>query len=259
MSRYLEIACFNEKSALGAFQAGTLCDRIELCENAEVGGTTPDLEILQTLRTRQMRRHNKTINVMIRPRGGNFVYSTAELATMKNDMRRLSDDADGFVFGILTEDNRVNTARCKDLIALAGGKPCTFHKAFDEAENMEEALDDIESCGFAYILTSGGAKTAVEGLDTLARLLDLVKQKNYKVQIIIGGGVRSKNLRQLRDSLDSAVWFHSSAVIDDSGVTSRGEIHYMKLLLDRPDFPTKSEENWVMTGFKEGDEEASEH
>jgi copper homeostasis protein len=200
----LEIACFNVESALIAAKAGA--DRIELCAGASVGGTTPSLRDLQTVKA------NVTIpvNVMIRPRGGNFVYSDEELDQMKVEIKQFTALADGFVFGVLNTNNKVDMKGNREFVQLAGGKPCTFHRAFDEITDLAAAAEDVVQCGFAAILTSGGHPNAVAGASAVA---EVVESTQGRLDIITGGGVRSGNVEKLR-TITNGRWFHSSAITD---------------------------------------------
>mgnify|MGYP003560241314 FL=1 len=159
----LEIACFNLESALIAQE--NEADRVELCAEMEVGGTTPDFEI-----TKQVRELlTIDLNVMIRPRGGNFVYSEAEFQQMKNKILQFKEiGVNGFVFGILNENNSIHTAQNTELVNLAKPFPCTFHRAFDEVTDAFQSLKDIIACGFQTILTSGQKPNVVEGVNRLA-------------------------------------------------------------------------------------------
>ncbi|CAL3970544.1 unnamed protein product, partial [Diplocarpon coronariae] len=136
----LEIASFNAESALLAQANGA--NRVELCAEQSLGGVSPSVATLQALR----QSVTIPIYVMLRPRGGNFIYTGAELACMRLDLERFkAAGADGFVFGILTEEGKVDTERCRDLVVLAEGMPCTFHRAFDEIpeEGQQDALLDL--------------------------------------------------------------------------------------------------------------------
>lgn len=186
---------------------------------------------------------------MVRPRGGDFIYSEAEFEDMKKDVLRFRDyvldssasegAADtssaaanvrvgiGFVFGVLTAANVVDKERNRELVELAGPFPCTFHRACDEidAPAMRGALEDVVDCGFRSILTSGGGKgesgwTAVDGCEVIA---DLVQAAKGRVDVIIGGGVRARNARVLKERIPGAEYFHSSAILEGD-VPSKEEI-----------------------------------
>jgi copper homeostasis protein len=226
----LEIACFNRESAVRADQAGA--DRIELCRGHSVGGITPDLSLFTSLRA-AISTH---VNVMIRPHGNGFVSSAADYTQMEADIEAFaSAGAAGFVFGNLTEEGKLDEARMKELVRKANGRPCTFHRAFDEirVEDAEEQLERVIACGFKSLLTSGGAPDAVQGKERLKRL---VERANGRIEVIVGGGVRSGNLEVLRET--GARWFHSSSLtagseeVDGVLTASREELQALRAKLD---------------------------
>ncbi len=215
----IEIACFNLESAILAQRAGA--DRVELCANSSVGGTTPSIEII-----RQAREH-LTIDIyaMIRPRGGNFVYSEAEFQQMKSEIETIKEiGVNGFVFGVLNEDNTINIEQNKTLVAEAYPYPCTFHRAFDAVPNYEQALEKVISCGFSTILTSGAFSNVIEGQEVLKKLV--VQAKN-RIEIMPGGGLRSTNISEL-NQIVGANWYHSSAITDGSEIANPNEIMELK-------------------------------
>ncbi|MFY7742006.1 MAG: copper homeostasis protein CutC [Flavobacterium sp.] len=215
----LEIACFNLESALIAQKAGA--DRVELCADISVGGITPNLEMIQ-----QARQHlSIDLNVMIRPRGGNFVYSEAEYKQIKSEIETIKKlGVNGFVFGILKEDKTINIEQNSELMELAKPFPCTFHRAFDEVLEHTKALEDVISCGFSTILTSGTFPNVMEGKEVLKLL---VKQAKNRIEIMPGGGLRSTNISDL-DEIVNANWYHSSAITDGSEITNIEEIIQLK-------------------------------
>ena len=215
----VEIACFNLESALIAQKAGA--DRVELCADMSVGGTTPSIEIIQ-----QAREHlTIDLYVMIRPRGGNFVYSELEFEQMKSEIETIKKlGVNGFVFGILKDDNTINIEQNKVLVELAKPFPCTFHRAFDEVSDLKKALEDVISCGFSTILTSGTYPNVMEGKEVLKQL---VNQAKNRIEIMPGGGLRSINISAL-DEMVNANWYHSSAITDGSEIASSEEIMQLK-------------------------------
>lgn len=218
----LEIACFNNVSALRAASSGA--DRIELCADPSVGGTTPSLSDFLSLK--QNPDVTLPVNVMIRPRGGDFVYTEEEFETIERDLELFQQHgADGFVFGILTGEKEIDVERCKVLLAKANGNPCTFHRAFDAIapSSMLSQLEKLVALGFASVLTSGGAPNAVQGKEMLKRLVEGAKGR---ISIIVGGGVRAANLRDMRGHVGTE-WWHSSAVVDGSDVASELEIRLL--------------------------------
>ena len=215
----IEIACFNLESALIAQKAGV--DRVELCADMSVGGTTPTVEIIQQA------RENLTIDlyVMIRTRGGNFVYSGAEFEQMKSEIEAIKKlGVNGFVFGILKDDNTINIEQNKVLVELANPFPCTFHRAFDAISDYEKAVEDVISCGFSTILTSGTFPNVMEGKEVLKQL---VNQAKNRIEIMPGGGLRSTNISEINEMVD-ANWYHSSAITDGSEIASPEEIVQLK-------------------------------
>ena len=215
----IEIACFNLESALIAQKAGA--DRVELCADMLVGGTTPIIETIQ-----QARKHlTIDLYVMIRPRGGNFVCSEAEFEQMKLEIETIKKlGVNGFVFGILKDDNTINIEQNKVLVELVKPFSCTFHRAFDEVLNVEKALEDVISCGFSTILTSGTFPNVMEGKEVLKQL---VNQAKNRIEIMPGGGLRSTNISEINEMVD-ANWYHSSAITDGSEIASPEEIVQLK-------------------------------
>jgi copper homeostasis protein len=147
---------------------------------------------------------------MIRPRAGDFVYSDAEFAEMRASIEDFGGLADGFVFGILTREGRVDGERCSELVNAAGGKSCTFHRAVDEPSDLDlaEMVEEVVRCGFASVLTSGRGSDAVGGVE---RLEELRKRFEGRIEIVVGGGVRRGNVGMLRKRVGEG-WFHSAAV-----------------------------------------------
>lgn len=215
----LEIACFNLDSALVAQQNGA--NRVELCDGFEVGGTTPSVETVSKARA------CLTIDlfVMIRPRGGNFVYTNEELEQMKMQILEFKKmGVNGFVFGILNENKTINTIQNKIVVELAKPFPCTFHRAFDEVPDAFQSLEEIIDCGFKTILTSGQAQNVNDGSH---RLTELVKHADSRIVIMPGGGLRSSNIESIQKQTD-AKWFHSSAITDGTETANPNEIVALK-------------------------------
>jgi len=185
----LEAPVFTIEAAIQAASYGI--DRIELCSNFMTGGETPSAGSFQYLR----KKISIPIFVMIRPRGGDFVYSEDEIHVMMEDIRILSNlGADGFVFGVLSPDGKLDMKNNKALIKCAGNLPCTLHRAFDSTVDLFEAMDDAIACGFQRILTSGGENTVSEGLDNL---LSLLKLAGDKIIVLPGGGLIPEHLSEL--------------------------------------------------------------
>ncbi|KAH4177027.1 copper homeostasis protein cutC [Parastagonospora nodorum] len=200
----LEIACFTPSSAISAAQAGA--DRIELCANYAGGGVTPDIHSLLAIRKEVGR--DVLINVMIRPRAGDFVYSTKEMEAMRHDIALFTPLASGFVFGILDANGRVDVARNSELVDIAAPLPCTFHRAVDEVGDLEGAVEMVVGCGFKSVLTSGGCRSAGEGV---GRLKGLQERFGKRIELIVGGGIRCRNVVEVKKGI-GAEWMHSAAI-----------------------------------------------
>lgn len=181
----LEICAGSVKSAIAARDGGA--ERIELCAALEIGGVTPSAGVI----TEARKVEGLVLNVIIRPRGGDFLYNGYEVACMEKDIctcKRLG--ADGVVIGALTAEGDIDTATCKRLIAAADGMSITFHRAFDMCRNPKEALEQLISLGCHRVLTSGQAATAEAGIPLLK---ELVEQANGRIIIMPGCGVNSGN------------------------------------------------------------------
>lgn len=199
-------------------------DRIELCENMKLGGTTPNSILVVKVRENL----NIKMHVIIRPRGGDFVYSDEELIEMKQDIKQYKKlGVDGFVFGILKENGKVNKKQNKELVHLAHPLSCTFHRAFDVVKDVEKSLEDVIDCGFETILTSGQCVNVAEGVLALKRIQELAKNR---VEIMPGGGLRSSNIKLLQEHLD-LTFYHSSAITDDSEIANPEEIKELRNFL----------------------------
>lgn len=215
----IEIACFNPESAIIAFENGA--DRIELCDGLSEGGTTPDFKTTRELREKM----SIPIFVMIRPRGGDFTYSDSEFEQMKEELVHLKSlNIDGFVFGILDENDEVNIEQNKILIELANPLPCTFHRAFDRAIDLETSLEKVIECGFKTILTSGQKPNVLAGKENLKKLVEL---SGGRIEILVGGGLRSTNIQEIRE-FTNAGYFHSSAITDGGQFADPSEVFALK-------------------------------
>ena len=178
----LEAPVFNVQAAMEAAEQGI--DRLELCANFPEGGETPSAGMLRFLKSEL----DLPIFVMIRPRGGDFVYTSKELLVMKHDIQLLGDlGADGFVFGVLDAQGIVNESACEFLLRAAASKPCTFHRAIDASANPQDSLKKIMQLGFQRVLTSGGKNSLSEGLDQVLELLRLAQDQ---LIVMPGGGLK---------------------------------------------------------------------
>ncbi|MBK6635023.1 MAG: copper homeostasis protein CutC [Chitinophagaceae bacterium] len=205
MNFKLEVIGFNIESCTLAQAAGA--SRIELCDNPGEGGTTPSYGFIKAAREKLQ----IYLYPIIRPRGGDFLYTDEEFEIMKTDVMTCKElGCDGVVIGMLNADGTVDTERCRQLVALAYPLGVTFHRAFDRVNNASLALEDIIEMGCERILTSGLHPTALEGAGTIA---DLIKQADERIIIMPGSGVRSDNIMELAKKT-GAVEFHTSARIN---------------------------------------------
>lgn len=190
----IEAPVFTIEAAMLAAEFGI--DRLELCSDFAEGGETPSVGALAFLKEKL----DIPIFVMIRPRGGDFIYSPEELYVMKKDIAILKSlGADGFVFGILKPDGHVDKESCKYLLKAAEDLPCTFHRAFDICKDKEKALEDIIDCGFKRILTSGGENDVGNGIFNILHWMDLVKDK---IIIMPGGGLKPEHMPLLNSNVN---------------------------------------------------------
>ncbi len=185
----LEIAVESLAAAEAAQRAGA--DRIELCGELHLGGVTPSAELLKTARECL----HVPIFVMIRPRAGDFVYSAAEFEEMKTSISLAkSGGANGVVLGVLRREACVDIERTRQLVTAAHPLPVTFHRAFDETSELSQALEDVIQTGATRILTSGGAKSALEGAKVIA---ELGAAAAGRITIVPGAGITSENISRL--------------------------------------------------------------
>ena len=176
-------------SALAAERGGA--SRVELCDALFDGGTTPSAGMIAACKETV----SIPVFVMIRPRGGGFVYSVEERDVMRRDVRIARElGADGVVIGGLLPNGEVDMAVVEMLVKAAHGLPVTFHRAFDLTPDLEASLESLVEAGVQRILTAGGAATAAEGASTLGTL---VRRAGSRIIVMAGGGVREPNVRAL--------------------------------------------------------------
>lgn len=220
----LEVCANSFPSALAAEKGGAI--RVELCENMAEGGTTPSYATIK------LSKERLTIQVwpIIRPRGGDFLYSDDEFELMKEDIKICKTlNCDGVVTGILLANGEIDKKRCAELIELAYPMPMAFHRAFDMSNSMEKALEDLIELGFVRVLTSGGAENAYHGIETLTKLID---QANGRIEVMPGAGINPENILEIA-SKTGAKSFHSSARIKiNSEMQYRNQASKMGSIVD---------------------------
>lgn len=201
----LEIIGFTLESCILAQEAGA--DRIELCDNPGDGGTTPSYGFIK--KAREILQIQ--LYAMIRPRGGDFVYSDAEFEVMKTDVLTCKQlGCDGVVIGMLNRDGTVDTERCKKLVELAYPMGVTFQRAFDRVKDPFAALEDIIETGCERILTSGLVPSCLDGAPLIARLIE---KADGRIIIMPGSMLRSTNAAEIA-AITGATEFHTSARIN---------------------------------------------
>lgn len=187
----VEVCANSVQSAIAAEKGGAV--RVELCSNLFEGGTTPAKSQIELTRENV----NIDLNVIIRPRGGDFLYDDLDFATMKRDIQLCGElNCNGVVIGILTADGKVDIQRNIELVELARkfDLSVTFHRAFDRSKDLFSALEDIVNIGCDRILTSGGYASAFDGRFVLKQL---VEQAADRIVIMAGAGVTEKNVKEL--------------------------------------------------------------
>lgn len=198
----LEICAGSVESAIAARDGGA--QRIELCAALEIGGITPSAGIIAEAR----KVEGISLNVIIRPRGGDFLYNSYEAESMIYDIQLCKKlGADGVVIGALTADGDIDTSLCRRLIAAADGMSVTFHRAFDMCRNPQQALEELIALGCDRVLTSGQATTAEAGIRLLK---ELVEQAAGRIIIMPGCGVNSGDAAMILQET-GATEIHASA------------------------------------------------
>lgn len=192
-----EICANSVESCLAAQEGGA--DRVELCAGIPEGGTTPsygEIKLARKLLTKTK------LHVIIRPRGGDFLYTPLELERMEEDIRICRElGVDGVVFGCLTEEGEIDREANRRLVELARPMSVTFHRAFDRTADPMKALEDIISLGCNRILTSGQQAKAIDGINLLAQLEKKLKEYPLPpIQLLAGSGVNEENIRQIFDA-----------------------------------------------------------
>lgn len=197
----LEICIDSYKSFLNAKNAGA--DRVEVCSSLALDGLTPSVGLVKLIEGEQIEKV-----IMIRPREGDFFYNDDEFLQMKEEIKIFKNyKIDGFVFGILDKNEKLDIKRMKELIDLAKPFDCTLHRAIDYSKDYEEKLEDIINIGFKRILTSGKKTKAPQGLD----LIEKIQGKYGKeIEIMAGSGVTYENIGEIykKTKIEN---FHTSA------------------------------------------------
>ena len=182
-------------------------NRVELCASPAEGGVTPSMAAIECA----SHIPGIDVSVMIRPRGGDFLYTESEFRTMLLDIAHARQaGATGVVFGILTADGKVDLARTRALVEAAQGMETTFHRAVDMTANYTEAIGDIISTGCTRILTSGGYDKALDGIDHICQAVAIA---NGRIEIMAGSGVTAANALQLKATGIDALHFSAKKMV----------------------------------------------
>ena len=210
----IEICANSVESAVKAQEGGAY--RVELCAGIPEGGTTPSFGDIRM--ARQLLQKTK-LHVIIRPRGGDFLYSKLELDIMLHDIKVARQlGADGVVFGCLTAEGNVDVQAMKMLMNAVGDMSVTFHRAFDMCKNPQEALEQIIALGCNRVLTSGQEPNAVKGIPLLK---ELVKQADGRIIIMPGCGVNPSNILQIAEETGASEFHFSGRSTYESGMIYR--------------------------------------
>lgn len=217
-----EVVVYTIESALRAQEGGA--DRIELCDNPAEGGTTPSLGTVEVV------RQNVTMDVyvMLRPRGGDFHYSSYEFYAMKRDLLQFQKlSVDGFVIGILNSDGTIDKKRCKEIVDKARPLKVTCHRAFDMTVDPLQALEDCIEVGFSRILTSGHQPKAIEGISLIRQL---VEKAGSRISIMAGSGVNEQTVHEIVTKsgvneihFSATAWQRSPMKFQNEAIAAMGE------------------------------------
>jgi len=226
----LEVCANSIQSAINAQIAGA--HRIELCENLAQGGTTPSFGLIS-----ETRKHlTIKLNVLIRPRPGDFLYSDLEFEIIKKDIEKCKElGVDGVVCGILLSNGDIDIDRTKELVELAKPMSFTFHRAFDFTNDPYKALEEIIATGANRILTSGQQPTAIQGIHLI---WDLVKTANERISIMPGSGVNADCIDYLIET--GTQEFHMSGTAQ---IESKMAFRKLGMTLGNPDEDYKINES----------------
>lgn len=212
---YILEACIDSvESAIAAVEGGA--DRAELCSNLIIGGTSPSIELFNTINEVV----DLKLNVLIRPRFGDFCYTEHEFEIIRKEVELFKKaGANAVVIGVLNPDGTYDMERMKILMDTAGDMDVTVHRSFDVTSNPHEALEDLISLGVKTILTSGQESTALKGMELLSELQD----STDKIEIMAGSGVNADVVKEFLEKTNIKSYHLSGKEIIDSKMTFRKE------------------------------------
>ena len=224
----LEICIDSVDSAIAADRAGA--KRVELCAGLFEGGLTPSSGMIQAVR----KRVTLGLMVIIRPRGGDFLFNEAETEVMLEDIsvaKKLG--ADGVVIGCLNADGSIDCEKTKSLITAAGSMEVTFHRAFDMCNDPFAALDELAALGVKRVLTSGQENSVLEGADLIRELVDAADDR---IIVMPGGGITSRNIHKIAALVGAPEYHLSCRKPVESGMEFRNPRPSMGAALFPPEF-----------------------
>ena len=227
----IEVCANSLKSAINAQEGGA--DRVELCSGLFEGGTTPSMGEISLAREQL----HIDLNVLIRPRGGDFLYSNHEIEIIKRDISFCkSIGVDGIVIGFLKTDGNIDVKLTEEIMALARPMSVTFHRAFDMCKNQEQALEELIGLGIERVLTSGAENKAIDGVGLIAKL---VKQAGGRIIVMPGSGIRTSNILELIEKTGASEFHVSERKTLESPMQFRREDIFMGGLSQIPEYETR--------------------
>jgi copper homeostasis protein len=190
MKTFLFELCVESLPAAQAAERGG-ADRIELCSRLDIGGVTPAQGLTRAI----VQALSIPVHVLIRPRGGDFAYSTPEFEQMREQIAQAgAAGAAGVALGVLAANGQVDLRRSRELVELARPMNVTFHRAFDETPDQRDALEAVIETGAECLLTSGGAPDVLRGAESIAHL---VLQAGDRIRVMAGGGLKLASMAEL--------------------------------------------------------------
>jgi copper homeostasis protein len=232
MSMKIEICVDSVTGAIAAEHGGA--DRVELCDNLMEGGTTPSLGCI-----RLARKHlGIGLQVLIRPRGGDFLYDDYEMQVMREDIHLCKESkVDGVVIGCLTAEGEIDQARTRDLIELARPMNVTFHRAFDMCRDAKKGLEQLVALGVDRVLTSGQEASCLEGMELITALQ---RQADGRIIVMPGGGITPRSVSRIVAATGVNEVHLSARVSVESRMTHRNSRCFMGGTLRPPEFSWKA-------------------
>ena len=218
MAGILEVCVDSLASARAAVKGGA--DRLELCSALSIGGLTPYTELLRQIRLES----DIPVRCLMRPRAGDFLYTTEEIQMMAMQMESLrAAGADGFVIGCLTPEGDLDTKAMAPLLDAAAGTGLTLHRCIDVSRDPVQTYLDAGKLGIDTVLTSGAALSCLQGMEVIGKLLRLRDRENGP-EVLMGAGINAATITKFREAFPQARAFHMSGKTDtESGMVFRRE------------------------------------